>query len=40
VIHGNIRAIRSKSAGDLAKGALRRASRLYRRLQARNGNHD
>ncbi len=38
VVYGNIRAIRSKNARGLVKGALRRSSRLYWRLRAKSGN--
>jgi hypothetical protein len=38
IIHGNIRAIRSKNARELIIGALRRTSRLYRWLRAKDGN--
>ena len=40
IIRGNIYAIRRKGAMGLARGALRRSSALYRRLQARTRDSD
>jgi SAM-dependent methyltransferase len=36
IIYGNIYAIRKKGAKGMAKGAIRRSSQLYQRIQARN----
>jgi SAM-dependent methyltransferase len=40
VIYGNIYAVRKKGAKGLVRGALRRSSALYRRLQTKNKSSD